>query len=112
MPVWNVIASALLKKNCDMTVAREELEQYPLDLINWTMENSHRWDLQHEQLTNRFGNMQATRPVPTPEGNAWRWNTNPHLLNVGLNGTQEEDGSYFLFAYWMARYHKLLAKSE
>jgi hypothetical protein len=112
MPVWNVIASALLKKNCDMTVAREELEQYPLDLINWTMENSHRWDLQHEQLTNRFGNIQATRPVPTPEGNAWRWNTNPHLLNVGLNGTQEEDGSYFLFAYWMARYHGLLAKSE
>jgi hypothetical protein len=68
--------------------------------------------LQHEQLTNRFGNMQATRPVPTPEGNAWRWNTNPHLLNVGLNGMQEEDGSYFLFAYWMARYHGLLAKSE
>jgi hypothetical protein len=56
--------------------------------------------------------MQATRPVPTPEGNAWRWNTNPHLLNVGLNGMQEEDGSYFLFAYWMARYHGLLAKSE
>ncbi len=112
MSVWNVMASALLKKDCDLKVAQEELEQYPLDLINWTMENSHRWDLQHEQMSDRFGSMQATRPVPTQEANVWRWNTNPRQLDVGLNGMQEEDGSYFLFAYWMARYHGLLAKSE
>ena len=105
MPVWNVMASALLKKDCDLQVAREELEQYPMDLINWTMENSHRWDLQHEQMVDRFRNTQATRPVPTPEANVWRWNTNPRQLDVGLGGTREEDGSYFLFAYWMGRYY-------
>ena len=105
MPVWNVMANALLKKECDLQIAREELEQYPLDLINWTMENSHRWDLQHEQLVDRFRSPQATRPVPTPEANVWRWNTNPRQLDVGLGGTQEEDGTYFLFAYWMGRYY-------
>jgi hypothetical protein len=105
MPVWNVMANALLKKECDLQIAREELEQYPLDLINWRMENSHRWDLQHEQLVDRFRSPQATRPVPTPEANVWRWNTNPRQLDVGLNGTQEEDGTYFLFAYWMGRYY-------
>jgi hypothetical protein len=105
MPVWNLMASALLKKDCDLQVAREELEQYPLDLINWTMENSHRWDLQHDMLAGRFNANQAVKPIPTPESNVSRWNTNPRQLNSGLNGTQEEDGSYFLFAYWMGRYY-------
>jgi hypothetical protein len=108
MPVWNVMASVLLQKDCDMQMVRKELEQYPLDLINWRMENSHRWDLQHEKQIDRFGSTQATRPIPAPEANVWRWNTNPRQLDVGLNGTQEEDGSYFLMTYWMARYHGLL----
>jgi hypothetical protein len=112
MPVWNVMASVLLKQDCDLQVARKELELYPLDLINWTMENSHRWDLQHEQLFDRFGSLQATRPVPAPESNVWRWNTNPRQLDSGSQGIQEEDGSYFLVAYWMARYYGLFTKSE
>jgi hypothetical protein len=112
MPVWNVMASVLLKQDCDLQVARRELELYPLDLINWTMENSHRWDLQHEQLFDRFGSLQATHPIPTPESNVWRWNTNPRQLDSGSQGTQEEDGSYFLVAYWMARYYGLFTKSE
>ena len=105
MPVWNLMASALLKKDRDLQVARAELEQYPLDLINWTMENSHRWDLQHDMMAGRFNANQAVKPIPTPESNVSRWNTNPRQLNSGLNGTQEEDGSYFLFAYWMGRYY-------
>jgi hypothetical protein len=105
MPVWNIIASALLQKDCDLIVVRKELEDYPIDLINWSMENRHRWDLQHEQQVDRFRSLQATLPITAPEGNVWRWNTNPRQMDVGLNGMQEEDGSYFLFAYWMARYY-------
>ena len=108
MPVWNVMASALLKKDCDLQVAREELEQYPLDLINWTMENSHRWDLQHDMMAGRFDAHQAVKPIPTPESNVSRWNTNPRQLDSGAGGAREEDGSYFLFAYWMGRYFGLL----
>lgn len=108
MPVWNVMASALLKKDCDLQVAREELEQYPLDLINWTMENSHRWDLQHDMMAGRFDAHQAVKPIPTPESNISRWNTNPRQLDSGAGGAREEDGSYFLFAYWMGRYFGLL----
>ena len=108
MPVWNLIASVLLKKDCDINVVIEELEQYPLDLINWTMENSHRWDLQHDLLAGRFNVNQAVKPVPTPESNVWRWNNNPRQMDSGSGGTREEDGSYFLFAYWMGRYYGLL----
>ena len=108
MPVWNLMASVLLEKDCDVNVVIEELEQYPLDLINWTMENSHRWDLQHDLLAGRFNVNQAVKPVPTPESNVWRWNNNPRQMDSGSGGTREEDGSYFLFAYWMGRYYGLL----
>lgn len=108
MPVWNLMASVLLKKDCDVNVVIEELEQYPLDLINWSMENSHRWDLQHDLLAGRFNVNQAVKPVPTPESNVWRWNNNPRQMDSGSGGTREEDGSYFLFAYWLGRYYGLL----
>ncbi len=112
MPVWNVMASALLKKDCDLRVAVEELKQYPIDLVNWTMENNHRWDLHHDQLVDRFGNPQAVRPIPSSESGVSRWNTNPKQLTAGNGGKTEESGTYFLFAYWMARYYGLITASQ
>lgn len=105
MPVWNVMASALLTRNCGLGTALEELKLYPLDLINWTMKNSQRWDLQHDRLVDRHGSLQATKPVPTPESGISRWNTNPKELDVGNGGKTEETGTYFLLPYWMGRYY-------
>lgn len=105
MPVWNVMASALLEKDCDLDVVKEELRDYPLDLIDWSMENEHRWDLAADPLVDRSGRKQALRPIPTPEASVSRWNTNPKRYNSGRNGLTEESGTYFLFAYWMGRYY-------
>lgn len=105
MPVWNIIASALLGKNCDLDIALRELQQYPLDLIDWSMENSHRWDLLHDPLPDRQGKAQSVMPVPSAESSVSRWNTNPKQLNSGQGGKTEEAGTYFLFAYWMGRYY-------
>lgn len=105
MPVWNVIASSLLKRDCDLDIALEELQQYPLDLVDWSMENSHRWDLLKDPMVDRGRRAQAMQPVPTPESSVSRWNTNPKRLDTGRKGETEETGSYFLFAYWMGRYH-------
>ena len=111
IPIWNIIASVSLKKDCGMTVALEELQQIPMDMIDWRMENSHRWDLQADQLVDRFGKPQATRPIPTPERAVTKWNSNTYLFNSGSGGYREEDGSYFLLPYWMARYHKLIIEN-
>ncbi|ODS85482.1 MAG: transcriptional regulator [Cytophagaceae bacterium SCN 52-12] len=105
MPAWNVIASSLLQKDCGLEAAREELRQYPLDLVDWSMENSHRWDIPIDPLADRFGKRQALYPVRTAESSVSRWNTNPKLLDSGRRGETEETGSYFLFAYWMGRYY-------
>ncbi len=105
MPVWNVIASSLLQKDCGLATAREELQQYPLDLVDWSMENSHRWDIPKDPLVDRSGRLQALYPIPTAESSVSRWNTNPKRLDSGRRGETEETGSYFLFAYWMGRYY-------
>jgi len=105
MPVWNVIASALLAKDCDLHIALQELQQYPLDLIDWSVENSHRWDLEKDPLVDRGRRQQAVHAIPSPESGISRWNTNPKRLDVGRNGETEDSGTYYLFAYWMGRYY-------
>lgn len=107
MPVWNVMASALLGRDCDLDVALKELREYPLDLVDWTMENSHRWDVTVDPLVDRSGRKQAITPISTPEASVSRWNTNPKRLDSGRGGMTEESGTYFLFAYWMGRYYGL-----
>ncbi len=107
IPAWNIIASIALQKNCNLEIAREELQLYPLDLIDWRMENSHRWDLPIDEMVDRGGNKQATVPIPTPEGQISKWNTNPRKLDSGSSAAREETGTYFLLPYWMARHHKL-----
>ncbi|MCB0687559.1 MAG: hypothetical protein KDC53_13580, partial [Saprospiraceae bacterium] len=104
MPVWNIMASAMLNRDCNLETAVRELQLYPLDLIDWTMNNSHRWDLTHDPLIDRGRKAQAVDPIPTPENQIFRWNTNPRRLDAGGNGSSEVSGTYFLVAYWMARY--------
>jgi hypothetical protein len=103
--IWNIIASAALKKDCDLKIALEELQMIPMDLINWTMKNSHRWDLPQDQLTDRFGKLQSVRPIPTPERAISKWNYNTYQYDAGSNGLGEDDGAYFLLPYWMGRFH-------
>ena len=105
MPVWNVLSSILLNKNCGLETALEEIQQYPVDLINWRMENGHRWDLPKDPLLSRFKKLQSTKAIPTPESGVSRWNTNPKEFDAGDGGKTEDSGSYFLCAYWMGRYH-------
>ena len=111
IPLWNIISSVALKKDCDLKIALEELQQIPMDLITWRMENSHRWDLPEDQLSDRFGKPQAIRPIPTPERGISKWNSNTYLYNSGNDGFGEDDGAYFLLPYWMGRYHHLLIEN-
>ena len=105
IPLWNIISSTALNKDCDLRIALEELQLIPMDLITWKMENSHRWDLPQDQLSDRFGKAQAIRPVPTPERGISKWNSNTYIYDSGSDGYGEDDGAFFLLPYWMGRYH-------
>lgn len=105
IPLWNIIAGTAFNKECDLEISLNELQQLPMDLINWTMTNSHRWDLPADQLTDRSGARQSTKPIPIAEGAISKWNSNTRRYDSGNNGSTEDDGAYFLLPYWMGRYH-------
>lgn len=107
IPIWNIISSAGLGKDCDLNVAVEELQEYPMDIIKWGMYNNHRWDLRKSPLSDRFGKVQATRPIPFDERGITKWNANTFLFDYPGNGASEDDGAAWLLPYWMGRYHKL-----
>ena len=104
-PMWNIISSAALGEDCDLEAARTELENIPMDMIMWSMENSHRWDLIADPLTGRMGEKQSVKPIPVAERGVTKWNINPYKLDSGDSGHEENDGAYFLLAYWMGRFH-------
>jgi hypothetical protein len=105
MPVWNVFASALLKEDKDLNIALREIQTFPLDMITWSIDNSHRWDLRVDEFPGRGRSPQAYSALPSPEGNAFRWNTNPKQLKISGGGKTEVSGTYYLVAYWMGRYY-------
>ncbi len=105
IPLWNIITSASLDQDCDLDVAVKELQDYPMDIIHWTMQNSQRWDLHKDPLADRFMKAQATKPIPVDERGINKWNSNTYLFDYGGNGMSEDDGAAWLLPYWMARYH-------
>ncbi|SEJ33976.1 hypothetical protein SAMN05192553_103337 [Cyclobacterium xiamenense] len=105
MPVWNLLASSLLGEDLDLDLAQAALEEFPLDQINWSFTNSHRWDLKKDEFPGRGRAEQALVALPAGESNVFRWNTNPKQLDGGGAGLSEENGSYYLVAYWMGRFH-------
>lgn len=104
-PLWNIIASSGLDKDCDLDIAVKELQDFPMDVIKWTMDNSHRWDIRFNPMPDRFLNPQATNVIPVDERGISKWNSNPYKLVQKGNGTGEDDGAAWLLPYWMGRYH-------
>lgn len=115
-PLWNFIYAAC--RYADGSVAKEfdreesvrTLQEIPMDLIEWTVTNSHRLDVPRDLLADRFAKPQSLIVLPYDELPMTKWNGNPYRLDGGNGGRSEDDGAYFLLPYWMGRYHKLIGE--
>jgi len=107
-PLWNFIYGALTGNHCDVEEAILTLEQIPMDLITWTMRNSHRADIPLDESSGRFGEPQSVAAIPADERPVMKWNGNPYRLDGGNGGRSEDDGTFYLVAYWLGRYHGLV----
>ena len=56
----------------------------------------------------RFGELQSVEVLPYDELPIAKWNSNPYRVVGGGGGYGEDDGTYYLLPYWMARYHGLI----
>ncbi len=108
-PLWNFIYAAATGS---LDFSRDDsvwtLQRIPLDLVSWNTLNSFRWDVQVRQDGDRFRRPQSLLPLPPDERAIMKWNGNPYALDGGGNGSQEDDGAFFLLPYWMGRYYRLI----
>jgi hypothetical protein len=108
-PLWNVIyAAGTGAADFDRAAVVGTLREIPMDMIQWTVTNSHRLDVPVDPVLDRHGRQQALVVLPYDELPMSKWNGNPYRLDGGTDGRTEDDGAYFLLPYWMARYHRLI----
>ncbi len=110
-PLWNFIYGACSgAKEFDREDSIRTLREIPMDLVEWTVTNSHRLDVPMDLLADRFNRKQALIVLPYDELPMTKWNGNPYRIDGGNGGRSEDDGAYFLLPYWMGRYHKLIGE--
>lgn len=107
--LWNLIAHGTAG-DLDLESVQWHLREFPMDMVRWRMENSHRKDL--EFLEDNFREQSTKKLISPAERAAVRHNSNPFRLDGGRNGLRELAGDEYLLPYWLGRYLKVIAPSE
>ncbi len=92
----------------DVTQSVAFMRDAPLDLIEWTMDNTTREDL---RLVRRpeIEYIQTARLVPPSERAVAQWDRNPWVAVQGADGYSEAEGVAWLMPYWMGRCYGYIA---
>lgn len=99
---WNIFTAITGVADFDLDEAAWYLREYPLDMIQWKIENSHRKDIVH--LPPNFRNQTIEEVLPPDELRITRHNANRFSLDGGNNSAENSAGDIWLFPYWMGRY--------
>lgn len=100
--LWNFIYSSTGAKNFGLDDAIWTLSSFPLDMIRWSVKNSHRKDLTFRKPG--FRNQHTVELLPVDERPMNRWNANLFSLDSHHNGKSELPGTNYLLPYWMGRF--------
>ena len=105
--LWNIMTSLAEVDKTDINEAVWYLQEYPLDLIDWNVMNSHRKDI--EMTDPNFRNQITSEVLPPDELRIARHNSNRFTLDGGSDGRSEYSaGDIWLLPYWMGRYLRVL----
>jgi hypothetical protein len=105
--LWNIMTAIVETDNIDLDEAIWYLQEYPLDLVNWTVTNSHRKDI--EFIEPNFRNQTITEVLPPDELPIRRHNANRFQLDGNSAGRSENSaGDIWLLPYWIGRYLKVI----
>ncbi|HCN82820.1 MAG TPA: hypothetical protein DIT07_04265, partial [Sphingobacteriaceae bacterium] len=100
---WNIVTAITGIADFDLDEAIWYLKEYPLDMIDWTVNNSHRKDI--ELLEPNFREQLTKNVLPPDELKIARHNANRFVLDGGNGGRAESSaGDIWLLPYWMGRY--------
>ncbi len=101
-PLWNFLYAATGTEQFDLEESVWSLKEFPLDIISWTVRNSHRKDV--ELLAPNFRHQSTKIVLPPDERPMSKYNGNAFRLDGGGDGREEFSGDIFLLPYWLGRY--------
>jgi hypothetical protein len=105
--LWNIMTAIVETDNIDLNEAVWYLQEYPLDLVNWTIINSHRKDI--EFVEPNFRKQTIAEVLPPDELPITRHNANRFQLDEHSAGRSENSaGDIWLLPYWIGRYLKVI----
>jgi hypothetical protein len=102
--LWNIFTAITGTPDFDLNEGVWYLKEHPLDLIDWSIANSHRADI--EKIAPNFRNQTIKEVLPPDERPVQRHNANMFNLDrKGGNGVSEHSaGDIWLLPYWMGRF--------
>ena len=108
---WDMF-TALVSNDFDLKEAVWYLQRHPLDMISWSILNSHRKDI--ELIAPNFREQTTREVLPPDERPVQRHNGNMFNMDrKGGNGNGEESaGDIWLLPYWMGRYLGVISAPE
>lgn len=110
--LWNIFTAMTGVEDYDREAALWYLREYPLDLIDWDVHNSHRKDLTF--VATNFRGQTTVEVLPPDERPIRRHNANTFQLDrEGGKGRREfSAGDIWLLPYWMGRYLGVISAEE
>lgn len=102
--LWNLCYAMTGAKAFDLNESIWHLQEFPLDMIEWSMVNSHRKDI--ELVPDNFRGQTTRMVLPPDERPELKHNRNLFKLDrpEGNGRSELSAGDSFLLPYWMGRY--------
>ncbi len=109
--LWNFIYAMTGDQEFDLNQSIGFLQQYPIDLRNWSVHNSNRKDI--ELLPENFRGQTTPELLPLSEAPLYRHNGQIFKLDSNGNGKSLiSAGDVWLLPYWMGRYLGVISAPE
>ena len=100
-PLWNYLFALSGGKNIDSEESAWWLREFPMDLIDWKIDNDHRKDL--TKIEPNFRSQTYTEVLPGDERTLHLHN-GAYRNNGGSDGKREYAPYIYLLPYWAGRY--------
>lgn len=111
VPMYDFVFNAFSGKTVPLEGAAEQLRDYPLDLIEWTVDNSQREDVGRDKRPGKDEGM-LNRILPRSEMGICPPDQEPYLAVIGNGGQTEDKNDAFPLAYWFGRYYGLITSPQ
>ena len=108
-PLWNYLLALSGGKDIDIEDSAWWLREFPMDLIDWKVDNSHRKDL--TKVKPNFRNQTYSEVLP-PDEQVLGLHNGAYRNNGGSDGRREYDPYIYLMPYWAGRYVDAISAPE